>query len=58
MKKYSIDWKENEMKKHGGWAQKHMNSWGEKVWQWHYIQNNTEYSKGECFTKSDCELSR
>jgi len=34
----------------GGWAQKHGD-----VWKWHYINHGTEYSRGEYFTKADCE---
>lgn len=48
--KYSVEWKENENKTCGGWAQKH----GEE-WKWHYIQYGTEYSRGSYLTKKECE---
>lgn len=50
MEKYSVEWKNFMNERCGGWAQKHGD-----VWKWHYINHGTEYSKGEHFTKADCE---
>ena len=52
MEKYSIEWKQTQQAEHGGWAQFH---YGPKTWKWHYIQNDTEYSRGDYFTKKECE---
>ena len=55
MKKYSVEWKESQTEKYGGWAQDHNNDkWG-RHWKWHYIQYGTEYSAGEYFTKKECQ---
>ena len=45
---YSIEWKNKQNNKNGGWAQKHGDSW-----KWHYIANDTEYSRGEYLTKRE-----
>ena len=50
MKKYSINWKKNQARNNGGWAQKHGD-----FWKWHYIEFDTEYRKGEYLTKKACE---
>ena len=52
MEKYSKEWKDAVNKKHGGWAQYHQER---KAWKWHFIQNGTEYSRGDYFTKKSCE---
>jgi len=52
MKKYSIEWKQAQQEKRGGWAQYHRES---KSWKWHYIQHSTEHRRGDYLTKADCE---
>ena len=55
MKKYSKKWKMYRAKRYGGWAQDRINSYGDKVWEWHYIQYGTEYnSGGKHYTKTVC----
>lgn len=49
MEKYSKKWK----LKQGAWIQDHKNSSGENIYKIHYIENDTEYSKGEYFTKKE-----
>ena len=50
--KYTVEWKNAQQKKRGGWAQKH----GAQDWRWHYIEYDTEYTRsGSHITKSDCE---
>jgi hypothetical protein len=49
MEKYSKEWK----LKQGAWIQDHKNSSGENIYKIHYIENDTEYSKGEYFTKKE-----
>jgi len=57
MEKYSIAWKEEQQRKHGGWAQKHDDDrWG-FIWKWHYIQYGTEYSTGAYDLKRQCEAN-
>jgi hypothetical protein len=55
MKNYSAEWKHAQQEKHGGWAQKDEDSYGEITWRWHYIANNIEYAIGNFWTKKDCE---
>lgn len=54
MEKYSKEWKENEQKLHGGWAQDHIDTNGDKIYKWHYIEYDTEYSTGQYYKKADC----
>lgn len=42
MRKYSIAWKQAQQEKKQGWKQYHRD---EKMWYWHYIQYDTEYSR-------------
>ena len=59
MEKYSIEWK----RARGAWVQDHINTdtTGSpcRVWKLHYIQHDTEYSRGEYRTKKEAttELS-
>lgn len=53
MEKYSKEWKE----KKGIWAQDHHGSSGDKIWKIHYIENGTEYSKGEYFTQKEAAIA-
>lgn len=48
MEPYSIEWKMEQQKKNGGWPQKKGD-----IWEWHYIEYDTEYHKGCYFTKSE-----
>jgi hypothetical protein len=52
---YSIEWKENQTKIHGGWPQLHTGSeqWG-KFWAWHYISHGTEYQRGCYDNRAEC----
>lgn len=53
MKKYSIEWKEREMRKTGGWAQKDGDTW-----RWHYIKFGTEYHQPTRFeTEKGCRAA-
>ena len=55
MEKYSVEWKVDQNKKYGGWAQDHKNEkWG-KYWKWHFIQYGTEYRTGFYGSKRECE---
>ena len=54
--KYNAEWKRDQMKRFGGWAQDYRASNGDKEWKWHYIKNGTEYSTGRYFTKKDAEM--
>jgi homoserine acetyltransferase len=49
MEKYSKEWK----LKQGIWIQDHKNYSGEKIYKIHYIENDTEYSKGEYFSRKE-----
>jgi hypothetical protein len=49
MAKYSKEWKQ----KQGIWIQDHKNYSGEKIYKIHYIENDTEYSKGEYSTQKE-----
>lgn len=53
MEKYTKEWKE----KKGIWAQDHHGYSGDKIWKIHYIENGTEYSKGEYFSKKEAETA-
>jgi hypothetical protein len=52
MKRYSTEWKLAETKKHAGWAQYHRDT---RNWKWHFVRNDTEYSRGDYLTRNDCE---
>jgi hypothetical protein len=47
MRKYSQEWKQKKRK----WIQKHTKINGDSIWKIHYIQNDIEYSNGECSTE-------
>lgn len=49
MERYSIEWKLKNMKKYGGWPQQH----NTHHWEWHYVENATEYSRGCYFTRRE-----
>lgn len=53
MEKYSIKWKQEQQKKHGGWAQDNKEC-GKKLWRWHYIQYDTEYRSRPYTSKKEC----
>lgn len=54
--KYSIEWKNEQQKKHGGWAQKHLRNGETNYWYWHYLQYGTEYRLPDWHgTKKECE---
>jgi hypothetical protein len=56
MKKYSVEWKDYQTKKYGGWAQTGYGPNGYKCWFWHYIRYGTEYAGRDWhMTKQDCE---
>ena len=48
MKKYSVAWKKAKR----AWIQDHIRGC-ERIWKVHYIQYDTEYSKGEYLTKAE-----
>jgi len=50
MKKYSAEWKREQMNKAGGWAQKHEPDRHGNRWRWHYIQHETECTSRQAFT--------
>lgn len=51
MKKYSTEWKKDK----GSWVQRHRNEkWG-YYYKIHYIEFETEYSKGEFTTRIEAE---
>jgi len=51
MAKYSAEWKTAQTEKNGGWPQFHSNL---KIWKWHKIAHDTEYSDGRYLSKDDC----
>lgn len=57
-KKYSIEWKSEQMRKKGGWAQDFINrnDGNAKQWKWHTIRYSTEYRSAASWeTKKQCE---
>ncbi len=44
---FSREWKLSKK----AWIQDHKNAAGDKVYKIHYLENDTEYSTGEYFTK-------
>lgn len=52
---YSLEWKEAQIKKAGGWAQDFYDENKIQHWEWHYIENGTEHRVGDYSTRWLCE---